>query len=109
MKNISSRRAKACSIPQAVKKKVAERDSVQGWPCCIVCGSPEGLPEAHYISRAKGGLGIEENIVTLCRSCHRIYDNGTREQREGLKQIIKEYLKSKYPDWEEDKLYYRKW
>lgn len=109
MKNLSNKRAKACAIPQAVKKRVAERDSIDGWPCCIVCGSPEGLPEAHYISRAKGGLGIEENIVTLCRRCHCIYDNGTRDQREALKEQIRDYLKSKYPEWSEEKLYYRKW
>lgn len=106
MKNLSSKRAKACAIPQAVKRKVAERDSIDGWTCCIICGSPEGLPEAHYISRANGGLGIEQNIVTLCRSCHRLYDGGTREQREALREQIRDYLKSKYPDWNEEELIY---
>lgn len=106
MKNLSSKRAKACAISQAVKRKVAERDSIDGWPCCIICGSPEGLPEAHYISRAKGGLGIEHNIVTLCRHCHRLYDQGTAEQRQGIGDQIKEYLKSKYPRWDENDLIY---
>lgn len=31
-----------------------------------MCGSSYAMPNAHYIARAQGGLGIEENIVTLC-------------------------------------------
>ena len=38
------------------------------------------MPNAHYISRAHGGLGIEENIVTLCLDCHNNYDNGRSKQ-----------------------------
>lgn len=108
MKNLSSKRAKACAISQKVKRKVAERDSIDGQPCCIICGSPQGLPEAHYISRSKGGLGIEQNIVTLCRHCHRLYDQGTAEQRETIGDMIRGYLKSQYINWNEDNLVYRK-
>lgn len=109
MKALSNRRAKACAIPQKVKRKVARRDQIDGWTCCILCGSPQGLPEAHYISRANGGLGIEQNIVTLCRRCHNIYDNGTREQREEFGAQIRGYLKTIYPDWDESKLRYKKY
>ena len=71
------------------------------------------MPNAHYISRAKGGLGIEENIVTLCteltvNNCHRRYDSGTKEEREKIGAIIKDYLQSKYPNWDESKLTYKK-
>lgn len=110
MKNISSKRAKACAISRKVKQRVAERDSIDGWPCCILCGSPNGLPEAHYISRANGGLGIEENIVTLCRRCHDRYDNSrSKDEHEAIKELIREHLKSKYPDWDESKLRYQKY
>lgn len=108
MKNLSSKRAKACAISREVKKRVAERDSIDGWPCCIICGSPQGLPEAHYIPRSKGGLGIEQNIVTLCRNCHRLYDQGTAEQRETIGDMIRGYLKSQYINWNEENLVYRK-
>lgn len=103
---------KAKAITQAVKKAVAERDSIDGWPCCINCGRP-APPEAptafscaHFIGRAQGGLGIEENVVTLCPDCHRRYDQST--ERLVLRNYIREYLQSKYADWEEIKLYYRK-
>ena len=101
---MKSKRSKATDIPQAVKKAVWERDNY----CCIVCGKHyTAMPNAHFISRAKGGLGIEQNIVTLCNRCHYDYDQTT--QRPVLKQIIREYLQSKYEDWNEEKLVYKKW
>lgn len=107
---MKSKRAKATDISMAVKKKVFERDH----GCCVVCGCNYNvMPNAHYISRAKGGLGIEENIVTLCtgftqNNCHHKFDNGTKEEKELIGGIIKSYLKSKYTNWNEDKLHYCK-
>ena len=104
MKNISSKRAKACAISQKVKQKVYERDE----GLCVICGRP-GLPEAHYIPRSQGGLGIEENIVTLCRSCHNDYDQGGRVAREVLGRKIRDYLRKHYDNWCEYELKYDKW
>lgn len=95
-----NRRTKALDIPRKVKQKVLERDH-----CCVWCGR-EGAPNAHYISRAQGGLGIEENILTLCTECHRRYDQS--EDRPIMREYFREYLQSKYPDWDESKLIYRK-
>lgn len=99
-------RIKAVQIPPQVKKKVAERDSFDGHPCCILCGSPSGIPEAHIIPRSQNGLGIEENIVTLCRKCHRDYDQSDR--RDEIRAELIHYIKSKYPDWSIEKVTYRK-
>lgn len=107
-----NKRTKALAIQPEVKKAVAERDSVCGHPCCIWCGFPSpvsfelAFSNAHYIPRAQGGLGIEENILTLCPDCHRKYDQST--ERGKMREYFKEYLKSKYPGWEECKLYYTK-
>jgi len=68
---MKSRRTKALEIPQKVKRAVWKRDGER----CILCGSPHAAPEAHYVPRSAGGLGVEENIVTLCRSCHDAYDH----------------------------------
>ncbi len=108
---MKSKRSKLTDIPMSVKKKVFERDN----GCCVVCGNNYNvMPNAHYIPRSKGGLGIEENIVTLCteltpNKCHRKYDFGTKEQQEKIHDSIKNYLQSKYEDWNEDKLIYKKW
>ena len=104
MRNISSKRAKALSISAAVKARVWERDN----HLCVYCHSPNAIPEAHYISRAKGGLGVEENILTLCRRCHDRYDHGTREEKRELARRFKEYLNKQYENWNEDELIYRR-
>lgn len=103
MKYRSSKRAKALAISPETKAAVWKRDGR-----CVYCGSPNGRPNAHYIPRSLGGLGIEQNILTLCFRCHREYDEGTREQREGMREFFSEYLMTKYPEWDETKLIYHK-
>lgn len=97
-----SKRAKACDITPKVKKIVFQRDGF----CCIMCGSPYARPNAHYISRAKGGLGVPENVVTLCVDCHNKTDQST-ERKECL-EFIENYLKSKYKNWDKGNLIYKK-
>lgn len=93
---------KATSIPIEVKKKVYMRDGGK----CVVCGKP-GLPNAHYIRRSQGGLGIEENVVTLCPECHHDYDNGFHRQEIG--DWLSEYLDKWYPDFPDEKRVYSKY
>ena len=103
---------KARDFDRKAKEAISERDSIDGWPCCINCGrpAPQGRPtefsNAHYISRAQGGLGIPENGLTLCQQCHMRYDQSTHRQE--MRAFFREYLESKYPDWNEDELIYRK-
>lgn len=67
-----TKRTRALDITPHVKKLVWERDGGK----CILCGSQfTAMPNAHYISRAHSGLGVEQNIVTLCMDCHHAYDN----------------------------------
>ena len=65
-----SKRSKACDISPKVKKKVWERDN----HCCIICGSPYAMPNAHYISRAQGGLGIETKTPAEIKSLLESWD-----------------------------------
>lgn len=107
---MKTKRSRACDIPMSVKHKVWERDKHR----CVVCHNYcNVMPNAHYISRQKGGLGIEQNIVTLCtelteNKCHRKYDFGTKEEKAAIKEKIKNYLKSCYEDWNEEMLIYKK-
>lgn len=98
-----SRAAQACEIPPYVKEAVWERDGGR----CVLCGTTHNTsPSAHYIPRSHLGLGIEENIVTLCMACHTDYDNSP--MRGYYKDQIRRYLKMRYKDWDEKKLVYRK-
>ena len=91
-----SKRSRATDIPKKVKDKVWERDHER----CIYCGSRYAMPNAHaLLSRAQGGLGIEQNIVTLCLTCHSVYDKGSNEVKKYYagkigKPIIDDYIKS---------------
>lgn len=93
---------KATAIPESVKRKVYARDGGK----CVVCGAP-GIPNAHYIRRSQGGLGIEENIVTLCPKCHHDFDNGFK--REEIGAWLSEYLDKWYPDFPDEKRVYSKY
>lgn len=102
---MKSKRSKACDIPQKVKKIVWERDG----GCCVICGNSYNvMPNAHYIPRSKGGLGIEENIFTACtrlteNDCHYKFDEyGIGEDK------VREYFKATYPGWDENNLKYKK-
>lgn len=86
----------------SVKEAVWERDHHR----CIVCGSPYGMPNAHIISRARGGLGVEKNIVTLCQECHRRYDQSTKEDHEKIKAIINERMLRIYGEIKESEVTY---
>ncbi len=108
---MKTKRSKATDINTAVKNKVFERDCHM----CVVCGNTYNvMPNAHYIPRSKGGLGIEENVVTMCtelteNKCHRKYDFGTQKERKEIGNKIKHYLKSKYKNWNEKDLVYKKY
>lgn len=99
---MKSKRTKACDITKKVKDIVWERDGGR----CIICGSYEAMPNSHYIRRSQGGLGIEENIVTMCAGCHRAYDQGP--ERKLIATYTERYLRSKYPNWNPQNLIYKK-
>ena len=95
MKRISSKRAKSTQISTKVKTAVYDRDG----GLCVICGKP-GSPDAHFVPRSKGGLGIKENIVTLCRECHDRFDHGDTYDMTVIGTMVRCYLMELYPDIE---------
>jgi 5-methylcytosine-specific restriction endonuclease McrA len=96
------KRTKACAITPRVRLLVENRDD----GLCIFC-KRRGRGEAHFISRAKGGLGVPENILTVCRECHDAMDNSTR--RGVMLKIAEAYLREHYPSWDKKKLVFSKY
>jgi hypothetical protein len=108
-----SKQAKAHEISINVKKAVAKRDSVDGYPCCICCGKPAptenplAYSNAHIVKRSQGGLGVETNIVTLCDKDHYKFDDST--ERPQILHFICEYMKSHYSEeWSMEAQVYKK-
>lgn len=101
---------KVRDFARKVKIAISLRDSIDGWPCCVFCGlaAPDQLAwsNAHYIARSQGGLGIEENGLTLCPICHKRYDQTAA--RTEMRGYFREYLSGHYDGWSEDALAYRK-
>jgi hypothetical protein len=97
-----SKRSKACDIPPKVRLAVSERDG----GLSIISGRP-GISNVHYIPRSAGGLGIEQNIVTLTVEEHHDYDNGGK--RREYKAIIKAYLDKCYPGFPDEQRLYDRW
>ena len=95
----------ATSIPKSVKEKVWERDNHQ----CIFCHKnvPVECACCHEIRRSQGGMGIEENIFTACNECHKKHDEGKNQLE--MQEKAREYLASKYPNWEIENLIYNKY
>ena len=91
------------AIPTDVREVVKERDSYDGWPCCIWCGRPY-VEVHHYIERSRGGLGIEQNLVCLCKRCHTKIHKGDTD----LQNFVREYLSEHYEGWDERTLIARK-
>lgn len=98
------RQTKSTSISQETKRKVYERDRQH----CVFCGRwvDASCACAHFIARSQGGLGIEENILTLCAWCHQQYDNSP--YRHEMRTLFAEHLKKHYSGWDEQKLIYKK-
>jgi Restriction endonuclease len=99
---MKSKRSKACDISAKTKLIVWNRDGGK----CILCESSVAMPNAHYIPRSKGGLGIEQNVVTLCIGCHFKLDQ-TIQRKELLKEV-KEHLDKHYPDFTDEQRIYKK-
>lgn len=96
---------KETEITQKVKKAVWERDNHK----CIFCDKEVPLFNAnsHFIKRSHNGLGIEENIMTNCNECHKKFDDSIL--RKNMIPVARKHFKSKYKNWNEEDLIYKKW
>lgn len=101
-----SGRTQATKITTNTYNIVFERD--KGCVLCLALGIHKNLLKGginvlechHYTSRGKLGLGIEQNLVMLCKYHH--------QEETKYREEIKKYLQSKYPNWNEEDLKYKK-
>ena len=107
---MKSKRTRATEISHLVKQQVWERQN----GCSIISGYPIDVSECccHFVPRSKGGLGVEENIIGLTPTEHMIFDNNHVGAKEEVsikwREIARKHLMKHYPDWNEEKLRYKK-
>lgn len=103
-RNKPSKRTKELAISKNTKLIVYQRDGGK----CIFCDAPVtwNLANSHFIKRSHGGLGIEQNIFCACAECHHEFDDTIN--RNQMLPIARKHLQSKYMDWNEEDLVYKK-
>ena len=90
-------------FPQHVKDSIKLRDG----KCCICQTRTEYLTAHHFVYKSAMGMGVIENGVALCHSCH---DRVHRHDYDGeLKQHLQEYLDRLYPEFDNSMRKYKKW
>ena len=57
----------------------------------------------------KGEIYVRSEIFESRRFHHGLLDNGNLGLRQEMLEIMREHLMQQYPDWNEDKLVYKKW
>jgi 5-methylcytosine-specific restriction endonuclease McrA len=74
--------------PKRVRDSAAIERKVKAEPLCRACRLERAVDGHHVLLRSQGGDDVEDNIVPLCRSCHRDY----HEARIGLRITLDERL-----------------
>jgi len=111
-----NKRTKALRFTNETINKIIERDE-----SCLFCKNRYHMNKdyndfrdtifdiMHIVPKSAGGLGIEENGVLGCRYHHHMLDNGNNGLRNEMLEILEEYLKSIYNDWDKNELVYDKY
>lgn len=98
------KRTQATDITPKVRAEVLRRDNHR----CIYCGTPYSLQLAHiFVNRSHGGLGVKENLATLCIACHMTLDNGREVKAKPIRDSVQFYLNHLY-DIDIEALKYKK-
>jgi len=71
MKGIRPKQPRVKLDPDSYRKLHREVLKRDGWRCQM-CGSMQGLEVHHQTFRSHSGSDQEQNLVTLCKGCHKI-------------------------------------
>lgn len=113
-----NKRTKALQFSKETRQAIWQRERGKCFFCTIGYQMPSDWKQysfdmeikdiMHFVNKSAGGLGIEENGVLGCRMHHNLLDNGNKGLRQEMLEKMEEYLKSIYPGWTKEELYYRK-
>ena len=98
------------------RRKIHERDRER----CVFCEmgyqmpqDPEycrtGLQIMHIVPRSQMGMGVEQNGTLGCVWHHQMMDNGNRETRKEMLELLEKRMKAFYPGWSRKRVTYSKY
>lgn len=70
--------------PKRVKDPRLLRDYKRRHAVCEACAVRRSEDVHHLVSRQKSGGDVEENLLALCRRCHRAWADVNRTRRQWL-------------------------
>ena len=113
-----NRRTRKLQVTASARKEIYERDGRRCLFCRIRYRMPANWQDhryelsvfetMHIVPRSRGGLGIAKNGLIGCRYHHRLLDDGPKETREEMQEIISLYMGRCYPGWNREDLTYQK-
>jgi 5-methylcytosine-specific restriction endonuclease McrA len=59
-----------------IRDSAAVQRKVMSVPLCRACRLEKATDGHHVLLRSQGGDDVEDNILPLCRGCHRDYHDG---------------------------------
>lgn len=96
------------------RKAIHKRDQER----CVFCELEYHMEEAigwaplqimHIVPKSQLGQGVEQNGALGCVGHHALMDNGNKDLRAEMQQILEEYMKMFYPNWTRESVTYSKW
>ncbi len=111
----SHKTTRRLEFSQKTRERIKDRDHgecifcAMGYHMEYISGRIPGKEIMHFVPRSQMGLGIEENGALGCLEHHELLDNGNKGLRPEMLGRFEAYLRSFYPEWDKDKLVYRKY
>jgi hypothetical protein len=102
-----NKRTKALQFDKETTQAIFERDSFS----CIVCGSNQIDVKPHHIKfKSRGGMGVLQNGVTLCRHCHDKSHGKVKDvSQKYMYELFTLYIARIYGEWNETLVVYNKY
>jgi len=95
-----SKRSLATKITIDVRMDVKVRDNGK----CTICGTMENIQIHHFVPRSLGGMGITNNLISLCQFHHKQLHDGNGY----ILEHVKQYMKDLYPNVNNNERKYNK-
>lgn len=101
MSSLNKRKREDDKLYRRTRKQAIERDSIDGYPRCVLCGCNRPSEVHHIVSRGQCGTSELTNLATLCNHCHHEVAHGVDSRR--VKKILLKIVKERTDKYEKNR------